>query len=196
MNKYINRYILWWQAYHHGWSSPTGMQELAVHICEQIIFHQISYKKFDEILTFLEDEQKELPHNFSIVAYCLDFIASEKEEVMMSQAVEDSRPIILPKEGKPIRLIENPNIKNALEKIKKNNPELLKILERINLHRVKTAYHVCAACKNTGFITIGVLNGIEEIFDHQKDYDLTKVRRCKCSVGENLTKKCRQASEM
>lgn len=199
MTEYINRYILWWQVYHPGLALPQGMQELAIHICEIIICHKISYEKFNEILTALEEEHKELPYNFSVVAYCLDYIAYEKQEEIQNQAFEDSKPIILPQEGKSIRLVDNPRLQNALKRIKKSNPELLKILERINLHRTRSAYHVCAACNNTGFIIFGCNYNenkiVEEFWNISKVYDFTKVKRCQCSKGQNLSGKCSQVTK-
>ena len=199
-NNYVKRYLKFWQHFHPEQQINLNLQKTAHEYNDKCIENKIIFDKFDEICTAIENEFVELPYTFNLIAYCLDWILSEKQDQMQNQIDLDNQPIILPQEGKPIRLIDNPNIKNALEKIKKNNPALLKILERINLHRVKTTYHVCAACNNTGFVLFGVdylENGNEtiEVYNHSKNYYLTKVKRCDCSKGQEEKQKCDKASK-
>lgn len=196
--KFRKRYFQFWCHFHQDRKPPDHLKAASDSYRQLLERKKITYEKFDEICTSLQIEQECLPATFNLVAYCIDWAQSEYHEQMMQQASNDKKPIRLPQQGEPIRLINNPRIQGALERIKKSNPKLLEILERINIHRIKTPHRVCASCGNTGYVFFGGTYDEErEIIEPMKDekkYDYSIVKRCRCAKGEELNKSCKLAT--
>lgn len=159
---------------------------------------KIDFLTVDRILTQFEKEETEIPRTFNVAAYILDWVSMERLEIAQNQIDLDKLPIVLPIRGKPIRIIDNPSVSEAVEKIKKNSHELYKILERINASKICMPYHYCHACDNTGMIIFSVF--IDPSGKKTKKYNQSKDKpdfsislRCTCTKGNNMSQQIPQA---
>lgn len=199
LEEFKKRYISFWKNYNPEKSISREILQSVDRYFKLLSDEKIQFSTVDRILTEFEKENKELPYTFNVVAYILDWMAMERLEAAQNQTDLDKMPIVLPIQGKPIRIVDKPSLAEAVEKIKKNSPELYKILERINAHKVSRPYEYCYACDNTGMIIFSVF--VDQITGKKtKKYnqsgdkqDYFVSRRCTCTKGSNLSQQIAQA---
>ena len=174
-NKFLSRYIKFWQHFHIGIKPPNHLRDTAIGYYEILNRKNVTYEKFDEICSMLQEETKadEMGYSFNLVAYVLDYIRCEYQEKMEQQ--ESIRYIPLPEKRTPLGQIDIEKLKPSLKILKRNCPNLdmLGMLERINTFRAQghgKEDRYCQSCSNTGYVYVGE----------------REVACCQCAKGQRI----------
>jgi len=190
--KYIERYMKFYRRFYPDKSLSKDVRDCALDCYERLIFKKISYAKFDEICTAIESEFTEMPYSFNLVGYCLDWIQSEHREMQQSENEYYKQHIIL-KSDDSEKLRDRLHIKSCLER-NQDKLDFTKTFGRCIYRIVPFPKNYCFACTNDGFVLFGVKNTENENhfepYDNKKSYDVTKVKRCRCTRGNSKTKQC------
>lgn len=173
--RFLDRYIQFWQDTHPNLSISNNLKETALRYCQKLTCHNITYEKFDEICSALEEspETISINLNFNLVAYVLDYVKSEYQEKMEQQGLE--RYIPLPQKRTPLGQIDLKKLESSLKILKRNCPNLdmLGMLERINTLRSQgygKEDRYCQSCDNIGYVYVN--NNL--------------VACCQCAKGERV----------
>jgi len=194
MNDFINRYIKLWRYFHPDYKLNADFQKVAIQYTERLKNKKVSYQKFDEILTAIENEFSELPYGFNLVGYCLDWVKAEHQLKMREEAEFHKQPIKLAPEGATDLLINRPFIKSAIERNQGKGIDFIKLLSRAKYRKISLRHDLCYACDDQGYILFGGKYTEDsqtiEPYNNKKTYDFTIVKKCRCPKGIDKTKQC------
>jgi len=151
--------MTFWNHFHPGIKTPNNLKDTALGYCQILTRKNVSYEKFNEICSMLQEETlaDEMSYSFNLVAYILDWIRGEHQKKMEEQ--ESVRYIPLPNKRTPLGQIDIEKLKPSLEILTRNCPNLdmLGMLERINTLRAQghgKEDRYCQSCSNTGYVYV------------------------------------------